>query len=72
MSNNKKWQYFHLAVKSKVQCKECIDKSEQIDSCTIHGNVECVHSQYSCILKSQVSIQLFCPTKLLITVTILE
>ena len=71
MSNNEKWQYFHLAEKSKVQCKECIDKSEQIDSCTIHGNVECVHSQYSCILRSIV-IQLLCPTKLLIIVTILE
>ena len=27
----------------------------QIDSSTIDGNVECLHSQYSCILTSQVS-----------------
>ena len=29
--------------------------SSQIDSSTIDGNVEFVHSQYSCILTSQVS-----------------
>ena len=44
----------------------------QIDSSTIDGNVEFVHSQYSCILTSQVSIQFLCPTKLLIIVIILE
>ena len=44
----------------------------QIDSSTIHGNVEFVHSQYTCILTSQVSIQFFCPTKLLIIVIVLE
>ena len=37
-----------------------------VDSSTIDGNVEFVHSQYSCILTSQVSIQFLCPTKLLI------
>ena len=31
----------------------------QIDSSTIDGNVEFVHSQYSCILTSQVSTVLF-------------
>ena len=37
----------------------------QIDSSTIDGNVEFVHSQYySCILTSQVSTQFLCPTKL--------
>ena len=44
----------------------------QIDSSTIDGNVEFVHSQYSCILTSQVSIQFLCPTKLLIIVILLE
>ena len=44
----------------------------QIDSSTIDGNVEFVHSQYSCILTSQASIQFLCPTKLLIIVIILE
>ena len=46
------------------------EKSEktQIDSSTIDVNVEFVHSQYSCILTSQVSIQFLCPTKLLISV----
>ena len=39
---------------------------------TIDGNVEYVHSQYSCILTSQVSIQFLCPTKLSIMVIILE
>ena len=33
----------------------------QLDSSTIDGNVEFVHSQYSCILTSQVSIQFLCP-----------
>jgi len=42
------------------------------DSSTIDGNVEFVHSQYSCILTSQVSIQFSCPTRLLIIVIILE
>ena len=36
----------------------------QIDSNTIDGNVEFVHSQYSCILSSQVSIEFLSPTKL--------
>ena len=40
----------------------------QIDSSTIDGNVEFVHSQHSCILTSQVSTQFLCPTKLLIIV----
>ena len=31
----------------------------QIDSSTIDGNVEFVHSQYSCILTSQVSVKFF-------------
>ena len=44
----------------------------QIDSSTIDGNVEFVHSQYSCILTSQVSIQFLCPTKLLVIMIILE
>ena len=44
----------------------------QIDSNTIDGNVEFVHSQYSCILSSQVSIEFLCPTKLSIIVIILE
>ena len=43
----------------------------QIDSSTIDGNVEWVHSQYSCILTSQLSIQFLCPTKLLKIVIIL-
>ena len=38
----------------------------------IDGNVEFVHSQYSCILTSQVSIQFLFPTKLSIIVIILE
>ena len=42
----------------------------QIDSSTIDGNVEFVHSQYSCILTSQVLIQFLCPTKLSIIVII--
>ena len=44
----------------------------QIDSSTIDGNVEFVHSQYSCILSSQVSIQFLCPTKLSIIEIVLE
>jgi len=44
----------------------------QIDSSTIDGNVEFVHSQYSCILTSQMSTQFVCPTKLLIIVIILQ
>ena len=31
----------------------------QIDSSTIYGNVKFVHSQYSCILTSHLSIQVF-------------
>ena len=41
----------------------------QIHSSTIDGNVEFVHSQYSCILTS---IQFLCPKKLSIIVIILE
>ena len=48
------------------------NSNNQIDSGTIDGNVEFVHSQYSCILTSQVSVQFLCPTKLLITMKILE
>ena len=44
-----------------------IDKSNRLLS-TIDGNVEFVHSQYSCILSSQVSIQFLCPTKLSIII----
>ena len=33
----------------------------QIDTSTIDGNVEFVHSQYSCILTSKVSIHFLCP-----------
>ena len=44
----------------------------QIDSSTIDGNLEFVHSQYSCILTSQVSIQFLYTTKILIIVMILE
>ena len=46
-------------------------KLDQIDSSTIDGNVEFVHSQYSCILSSQVSVRFMCQTKSLIIVTIL-
>ena len=42
------------------------------DSSTIDGNVEFVHSQYSCILTPLLSIQFLCPTKLLIIVIVLE
>ena len=44
----------------------------QIHSSTIGGNVEFVHSQYSCILTSQVSIKFLCPAKLFIKMIILE
>ena len=44
------------------------NKNTLIDSSTIDGNVEFVHSQYSCILTSSVSTQFLCPTKLLIMV----
>ena len=47
----------------------CIHKT-QIDSSTIDGNVEFVHSQYSCIMTSQVSTEFLCSTKLLIIVII--
>ena len=46
--------------------------SSQKDSSTIDGNEEFVHSQYSCILTSKVSIQFLCPTKSLIIVIVLE
>ena len=48
------------------------NNDDQIDSSTIDGNVEFVHSQCSCILTSQVSIQFLCPTKLSIIMVILE
>ena len=41
-------------------------------SSTIAGNVEFVHSQYNCILTSQLSIHFMCPTKLLIIVIVLQ
>ena len=44
----------------KGHFRDCPCNSEQIDSGTIDGNVEFVHSQYSCILTPQVSIQLCC------------
>ena len=43
----------------------------QIDSMQ-YGNVECVHSQYSCILTYYVSTQFLCPTKILVIVIILK
>ena len=43
-----------------------------VDSSTIDGNVEVVHSQHSCILTSQVSIQVLCPTKEAIKEILLE
>ena len=49
-----------------------VDSKAQIDFSTIHGKLEFVHSQYSCILTSQVSIKFLCPTKLLKIVIILE
>jgi len=52
-------------------CTLCWSISNRLLS-TIDGNVEFVHSQYSCILTSQVSIRFLCPTKLLIIVIILE
>ena len=47
------------------------DGNAQIDSSTIDGNVKCVHSQYSCIMTSQVSTQFVCQTKLLIIMIII-
>jgi len=44
----------------------------QIDSSTIDGKVEFVHSQYSFILTSQLSTQFLCPSNLLIIVIISE
>ena len=55
-----------------VVSKEASPTLPQIDSSTIDGNVEFVHSQYSSILTSQVSTQFLCSTKLLIKVIILE
>ena len=49
---------------NKLVCQ--IETNNQIDSSTIDGNVEFVHSQYSCILTTQVSTQFVCPTKLLL------
>ena len=39
--------------------------SSTIDSSTIDDNVKFVHSQYNCILASQVSSQFLCTTKLI-------
>ena len=47
-------------------------RSHQIESSTIDGNVEFVHSQYAVLLRKQVSIQFLCPTKLLRIVKILN
>ena len=41
------------------------------NSSTIDGNLEFVHSQYSCILTSLVPTQFLCPTKCLIILIIL-
>ena len=57
-----KLQNWHISVPMLIQ----------IDSSTIDGNVEFVHSQYSCILSSQVSIQFLCPTKSSVILIILE
>ena len=51
---------------SKSSCILSCFVGHPVDSSTIDINVEFVHSQYSCILTSQVSIQFLCPTKLLI------
>ena len=60
-------QYTVYSLQNTVYC------IQQIDSSTIDGNVEFViHSQYRCILTSQVSIQFLCQTKLSIIVIILE
>ena len=55
-----------------IKVRECIDGTYEIDSSTIDGSVEFAHSQCSCILTSQVSIQFLCPTKLSIKVIVLE
>ena len=52
------------AVSGHVASSVSHDQNVQIDSSTIDGNVEFVHSQYSCILTSQLSTQFLCPTKL--------
>ena len=63
---------------SKYHCRQVNfnnnnnNSANNLDSSTIDGNVEYVHSQYSWILMSQVSIQFLFPTKLLIKVIILE
>ena len=63
---------FYLTFLSSLQCNLDKNKKLQIDSSTIDGNVEFVHSQYSCVLSSQVSIQFLCPTKSSIIVILLE
>ena len=41
-----------ISSSEKGHFRDCLCNSEQIDSGTIDGNVEFVHSQYSCILTS--------------------
>ena len=66
------FQYFYVQLlQSELKTLEFDTFTTQIDSSTIDGNVEFAHSQYSCILTSQVSIQFFCPTTLSIIVIIL-
>ena len=65
---NYRCQEYHRGL-NKIELKKV---KTQIDSSTIDGNVELVHSQYSCILTSQVLTQFVCPTKLLKIVIILE
>ena len=62
---------FHVIIETKKNMNNKFNYV-QIDSSTIDGNVVFVHSQYSCILTSQVSIQFLCPTQLLVIVMILE
>jgi len=49
-----------------------LESRDQIDSNTIDGSIECVHSQYICILTSQASTQFLCLTKLSKVVIFLE
>ena len=53
---NSLWM-IHFSIKKFSLCLYTV---QQIDSSTIDGNVEFVHSQYICILSSQVSIQFLC------------
>ena len=63
------YEYYTLIRKPGFTRKpEPFLKPIQTDSSTIDGNVEFVHSQYSCIITSQVSTQFLSPTKLSIIV----